>query len=192
MTAIDDEDSVRLTIRVSPFASGVADVSYDDERTLIEVRGVLDGSRHSRFVIADGKVYIEQGDGGQFTVVDRSNPSYGPLLTTFPQLGPEDSIRGLGEGIESVVDTGTQEIGGRTLRTYAVEANPSTATGAFRGLAGTSNIAEALMFRFYVDDQNLVRRVETSLNGAPVVVTLDRWSKPVEIHVPTREEIVKG
>jgi hypothetical protein len=189
LKAVDSEDSVHLTIDAESFGSGEADVSYGHGPTKIHVTGDLTTDGRASFVIANGVVYVEQGAGGQYTMIDKNDPAYGPLLQTFTQVGPHESIAGLGQGITSVTSEGTTSVGDETLQKFAVTANPSTATGAFRALAGTSNVAGDLMFDFYVDGDNLLRQVETDVSGEHVTVTLDDWGDPVSITVPSGEQL---
>lgn len=190
LAAIDAYDSVHLSVRAGTMGSGEVDLSYPAGKTLIHVDADIARRGPSEFVIADGVVYIEQTQGGKWSVLDGDDPSYGSLLTTFTKIGPHESVAGLGRGIISVTRNGSRTVDGAELTAYRLEVDPSRATGAFKALAGTSGISEALTFDFFVDDADLLRLVEAQVGGEVTTVALTAWGEPVTIVVPSADQLV--
>lgn len=188
LTAIDAKHSVHLKI-ASPMGAGQADITYDSSGARTRAEGDANG-RRTMFIIANGVVYIQQGSGGKFLVVDKNDPSYGSLLRTFNNVGPHDSVAGLGKGILSVTKSGTKKIGGATYTRYRLVVDPSKATGAFEALTGSSGISNSLVFNFYVDAHDLLRRVETTIGGQFTTVDLTGWNKPMSIAIPSGSQII--
>lgn len=190
LTAIDRYDTVHLSIRAGTMGSGEVDIRYSDEGSLIHVDADFAQRGPSQFVIADGAVYVEQGQGGKWLTIDQDDPSYGSLLKTFTRLGPHESVVGLGRGTNTVTRVGSRDVDGETLAAYRLEVDPTIATGAFKALAGSSGISETLVFTFLVDDTGLLRRTEVDVVGETTTVSLSGWGTPVTITVPSGDDLV--
>lgn len=189
LEAIDAESSVHLSIDAPGTGTGEADADWSGGTTTVRVAAQADLRGEILLVIADRVVYVEQGDG-MYSVIDENDPSYGPLLENFQDIGPHDAVEGLRAGISSVVEEGLHEVAGTELRRYRVTVDPSKAQGAFKALAGSSGMSEAVDFRMYVDENNLLRRVEATLLTGSATVTLDDWSEPVAITVPRSVDLI--
>lgn len=190
LSAIDQYDSVHLSVRAGTTASGEVDISYPDKTPWIHVDADTALRGPSRFVIAGGVVYIEQSQGGKWAVIDQSDPSYGALLRTFTEIGPHESVAGLGKGIISVTRDGTRRVDGAELTAYRLEVDPSRARGAFKALAGNSGISEVFSFEFLLDEDDLLHRVEVTVTGETTTVSLTDWGVPVSEVVPSGDQLI--
>jgi hypothetical protein len=191
LAAIDSQTSVHLKVDAGDAGVGDADVSYGTPGdTKIRVVGSYSTNNATMLVIYHRVVYVQQDVGGRYIAIDKNDPSYGQLLATFSDIGPHESVAGLAPGISEVVRDGTETVDGRQLLRYDVTVDPSKATGAFKAMAGTSGISQAVKFEFYTDSDNLLRRVEATITGQKTVVDLVDWDKPVSIKVPSGAEVM--
>lgn len=190
MTAIDAQESVHLDVDTPEFGSGEVDVSYGRDGTQIQVVTDLVIAGPTMIIIADGVVYLEQSKNGKYAVVDRDDPTYGKMLSTFTEIGPHDSVAGLAAGATKVTSEGRRAVDGELLDRYVVTIDPTRSKGAFQALAGSSGIAQPLDFVLYVDGgTNLLRRVEVTSGGNLSTVSLTDWGVPVIVRVPTKSEL---
>ena len=190
LTAIDAHSTVHLSVDTGGSDTGEADVRYGGGETLIGVEANSELRGPSRFVITKGAVFVEQTQGGMWSKIDGNDPSYGELIKTFTEIGPRDSVAGIGAGITSVFRDGKREVDGRELTVYRLEVDPTKAQGAFKALAGTSGISETVVFDFFVDSDNLLRLVETVSAGQKATVALTGWDEPVTIDLPATNQVI--
>jgi hypothetical protein len=190
LAAIDAKDSVHLSIKAGPTGSGQADISYGADGTKIKVDGKLPGSQRTTFVIAGGFVYVEQASG-KYIRIGTDDPTYGALLSTFSEIGPHESVAGLGYGLESVSRVGPDTLGKVPVDVYRAFVDPTTANGAFKALAGSNPGASSMEFTLYVDAGDLLRKVEVEVDGQMTEVTLSDWGKPVRVTVPKGSQVVR-
>jgi hypothetical protein len=192
LAAIETKHSVHLSVAAGSAGSGQVDVAYRGNATKIKVQAVLTGGRHQLFVIANDVVYIEQGGTGKYAMIDKNDPEYGSLLSTFTEIGPKDSVAGLGAGMTSVVADGTSTVSGKVLRHYRAIVDPSRATGAFKALGSSNAGTDPMQFDLYVDKSDLLRLIEVHTGDGTTSLTLGAWGAPVTIKVPSGSQIVSG
>jgi hypothetical protein len=183
---------VHLSVAAGSAGTGQVDVAYRGKSTRIKVQAVLTGGRHQMFIIAGDVVYIEQNNTGTYAMIDKNDPEYGSLLSTFTEIGPKDSVAGLGAGMTSVVADGTSRVDGLALRHYRATVNPSTATGAFKALGSSTAGTDPMQFDLYVDKSDLLRLIEVHTGDGTTSLTLSAWGAPVSIKVPSGTQIVSG
>jgi hypothetical protein len=185
--AMKGKTSAHMKISGGSTLNADADLTFGVAKPAIQLTANFGGQK-VQLIAADNALFIQQGAGGKFVKVGADDPTYGSLLKTFSNFGPQSSIDGIKSGVTKVVEVGTSSVGGQALTQYAVTANTSKATGAIKSLAGSAG--GDVVLRFFLDSDNLLHQIGLDLNGQKATVTFTDWDKPVTIKVPTGNQLL--
>lgn len=147
--------------------------------------------------VVDGMVYMSMAEltEGKFLQIDPADTS-NPLAAAFaPMMAQMDPTSQLGtyEGaILSFEKSGEpEEVGGALAQPYTMTIDSAVALEAMGGAAGGADLPAELTSTYWVDGDDLIRRVQSESAGATVDMTMSGWGEPVEITAPTADQITE-
>ena len=174
------------------------DVSYAGGSSVQAVTTAPDGSKtETRFV---GGILYTQIPGmtpaGKFIAIDPKDES-SPLAKTFAglteQMDPLASIKTLQSAVTSAERVGGGTVQGESVDHYKVVVDTAQML-AKMGAAGQqaqAQMPKTFTYDFWLDSDNLIRKMSFDLMGTSTDVELSDWGKPVEIKRPAAGDIVK-
>ena len=148
----------------------------------------------------DGVVYVNLGSlsKDKWIKVDPSDTS-NPLASQFGGLldgaDPTQQIEGLKGAVASVEKSGALEtIDGVQAQKYVVTVDTAKLGDALKNQLGTSgaSLPKTLTYTYWVDRDDLVRKVEADVSGAKIDMTFSHWGEPVTITAPPKNDILSG
>lgn len=145
--------------------------------------------------MVDGMVYMTMGEltQGKFLQIDPNDPS-NPMAGSLDGLeGQFDPTQGLSpDAISSFEKAGEpEEVGGALAQPYTVVVDSAAVAETLPedlAAAGASLPAE-LTYTYWIDADDLIRRVTSEAMGVSTDLTFSGWGEPVEIVAPAPEEI---
>lgn len=150
--------------------------------------------------LVGGLMYMSMGDltGGMFVQMDPNDPSLGMEM---PQdLDPAQDAADLAGAVLSVHKVGEPEtVGGTQAQAYDVVVDLSKVSGASKeqldsliaeAQTGGVSVPPMVTYHFWVDADGLVRQMSYELMGSSSTVTFDGWGEPVDIQVPSADQII--
>ncbi|WP_454050718.1 hypothetical protein [Cellulomonas sp. Marseille-Q8402] len=149
--------------------------------------------------VVGGMVYMSMGEltGGKFIQVDPSDTS-DPMAAQFEgmagQLDPTGALAGLRDAIRSVEKSGEpEEVGGVLAQPYTVTIDTQAALASQpEALASGASVPAELSYTYWVDGDDLMRRMLSELPEGSIDATFTGWGEPVEITAPPADQITTG
>ncbi|HWV27838.1 MAG TPA: LppX_LprAFG lipoprotein [Aeromicrobium sp.] len=144
-------------------------------------------------VLAEQKLFMKmpQLTGDKYAVVDLTDTS-NPLTKEFGSLAQQSNVSqqfdAFGEAVQTFekVDD-AQKIDGVDTQAYDVTVD-ARKLGEVQG-QDTTGLPEVVTYRFYVGDDNLVRRMTMDMMGQSLQMDFTDWGKDVSITAPGADEI---
>lgn len=157
-----------------------------------EMRGTMGGSE---MLLVDGDYYQRQPGDTTWTLLPAELSS--TMVSSFEEMSPTAIAREYAGSLTRVSYDGTERSDGTTLHAYDLELDTAYALDAAREEAeelglegssmGTADLPE-MEYRLLLDDRHLLRRVEVTTDGQPMVMTYD-WGGAVEIAAPEADAV---
>lgn len=149
--------------------------------------------------VVGGLVYLSMGEltGGKFLQIDPSDSS-DPMAAQFEgmagQLDPTGALSGLRDAIRSVEKGGEpEEVGGALAQPYTVTVDTAAALASQpEALAAGASLPPELTYTYWIDADDLMRRMVSDLPTGTIDATFTGWGEPVEITAPSADEITTG
>lgn len=184
-----------VTAGVTETMSG--SVRYADGAQDAIMRGEVPDLGTLEVRMVDGTVYMAMGEltQGKFLQIDPddpSNPLGGSVGSLEQEFDPTGTLSGLDEAIVSVEKSGEpEEVGGALAQAYTVVVEssvlPADMTESLAALGQT--LPPELTYTYWVDADDLMRRVTAEVAGATNDTTFSGWGDPVEITAPPADQI---
>ncbi|HYQ74277.1 hypothetical protein [Cellulomonas sp.] len=192
-----------VTMDMTTAAAGVTQtasgqIRYGEGAQDIAMTMEVPGSGTIDFLMVGGVVYMQMPEltGDQYLQIDPADTS-NPLSQAFggmeDQFDPTGTLAGLGDAVRSFEKVGEpQEVGGALAQEYAVVVDTSVLNDASVAedlAAAGATLPPELTYSYWIDADDLMRRVTTEVAGATTEVTFSGWGEPVEITAPTPDQI---
>ncbi|GIG37271.1 hypothetical protein [Cellulomonas pakistanensis] len=178
---------------MSQTASGVVSYAEGAQEMSMTLEVPEAGTVEMRMV--DGVVYMTMGEltQGKFLEIDPNDPS-NPMAGSVAELeGQFDPTQGLSpEAVLQFEKAGEpEEVGGVLAQPYTVVVDSSAAAENLpEELAGAgASLPAELSYTYWIDADDLIRRVTSESLGISTDITFSGWGEPVEIVAPAPEEI---
>lgn len=147
------------------------------------------GGTRFQVILIGGTMYMQQSAGGKFLKIEKDDPGMGALLEQFGNLGPQQSIEALKDGVEKVVKVGTEKVDGEELTEYELTVDPAMIRKQFGSAAPSADQPKTSTYAMFLDDDGLMRRVDLEVNGQKIVMKVSDWGEPVEIKAPPASQV---
>ncbi|MFC8732060.1 LppX_LprAFG lipoprotein [Luteimicrobium sp. NPDC057192] len=148
----------------------------------------------------DGVIYMNMGklSKNKWIEVDPSDTS-DPLASQFTGMldgaDPTQQLEGLKGAITSLEKSGSPEkVDGVDAQKYVLTVDTTKLGGALKsqvGAAGAS-LPKTITYTYWVDSDDLMRKVEADVAGAKVEMHFSHWGEPVTITAPPKSDILPG
>ena len=156
--------------------------------------GLGEGEMDMRLV--DGKFYMSvpgMTPEGKFVVFDPAEPGspFAGSLGSLTQMDPLSTFDAFEAGLRKVEYVGEETVDGETLHHYVLTVDTEAATKA-QGQEMPAGMPETITYDLWLDDQDLMRRVEfTMMPEAAMVMELSAWGEPVTVEAPPRKDVIR-
>lgn len=196
--AIEEQQSVHLSMEVtgsSQQMSGEGDVSYAGDSTAMQLTmSNPDGAGTMEMRLVDDVLYFSvppMTPEGKFVKLDLNDPN-----SPFGDLG--DAIAGdplrtfdaFDAGLQKVAYIGEEQVDGETLDHYLFTVDARKAAEA-QDKTFQPGTPEVITYDVWLDDQNLMRRVEFEQAEGSLVMTMSDWGKPVSVEAPPAADVME-
>lgn len=169
--------------------------AYDEDGGLVASELIIDGvAPYLRMLYVDGKYYVT-GEGitpqGEYAVIDPENskdPLAGPMKEALnaSEAGPTSYASQWQAGLVAIRLVGEEKLAdGTETEHYKFDVDPRLAVLA-SGQVPPKDLPPVVTWDVWVDEHNLMHRIENRTEGVNTVVTMYGFCEPVEIPVPTR------
>lgn len=156
------------------------------------------GAMEIRFV--GGSIYIslEELTGGQFVRIDPTNtddplaPMAEQLTNGFGQGSSVEVLNGAILGMEK--DGEPEDIEGALAQPYLITVDSEAVLATMDpevAAAAADTLPEQLSYRYWIDADDLPRRVLTEIAGVVSDSVFSNWGEPVQIEAPSADELVE-
>lgn len=168
------------------------DFMYDGADTRIHME-MGQGAQQMEIIVADKVMYLKAPgltEGGKWARLDENAKGVGELLKkSLSSTNPAEQIETMEKGLKKVEYVGEKKIGGEELHEYEVTVDPRV------GLQGSklpqSGVPASVTYTMYLDDENLLRKMEMSVVGQKLDMEMSDWGKEVDVDVPDDKDVVE-
>ncbi len=191
--------SAHIAMKMSGGISAEGDVDYQGSSPEMQMSMKLPqmgaGTMEMRFV--DGIVYMTMPQvtpRGKFLKIDpndKSNPMSKNFGSLTEQMDPLNSIKGMRAGVQDVEFVGAEEVAGDPVDHYRVTVDTAKMMEA-TGQKTVPGMPETLTYDMWLDDKDLLRRMQFDLSGVKMDMLMSRWGEPVEVQAPPADAIVES
>ena len=191
--------SAHLTMTMSGAMSVTAegDVSYakagPEMKLTMSMAQMGAGEMDMRVV--DGIVYMtipSVTPPGKFLKIDprdRSNPMSKSFGSLSGQLDPLNSVRAMKSGVRTVTFVGTEAVDGEDADHYRVVVDSAAMFKAMKQKT-VPGMPKNLTYDMWLDDQDLLRRMQFKVAGQTVDMSMSKWGEPVSVEAPPAGKVV--
>lgn len=195
--AMAQHESAHLTVASggAQAMKGEGDVSYAGDTTAMQMTMHMPqlGSGSVEMRLVDGVMYLAMPPmtpTGKFIKVDTSDPNspFGDL-SGITQGDPLATFDAFDAGLEKAVYVGTEDVGGEELHHYVLTVDAEKAARAQGSTVppGTN----AFTYDLWIDDQDLMRRMQFDEGRGAMTMTMSDWGKPVTVSAPPSAAIME-
>lgn len=147
--------------------------------------------------VVGGMIYMSMAEltEGKFIQIDpadTSNPLAASFAPMMEQMDPTSQLSSYEGAILSLEKSGEpEEVGGALAQPYTMTIDSAKALAATGGSAEAAGLPAELTTTYWVDGDDLIRRVQSDTAGTTVDMTMSGWGEPVEIVAPTADQITE-
>lgn len=127
---------------------------------------------------------------GKFLALDVDDPN-----SPFGDLGgvaqgdPMGTFKAFDEGLRDVTYLGSEEVDGEEMDHYVLTVDGRAAAKAQGSPAGS--VPEELTYDLWLDDDDLMRRIQYTMAGGGVTITTSDWGAPVAVEAPAKADLMQ-
>ena len=147
--------------------------------------------------LVDGIVYMtlpQVTPPGKFLKIDpkdKSNPMSRNFGSMTDQMDPLNSIKGMRAGVQEVEFVGAESVQGEPADHYLVTVDTAKMMKATQQKT-VPGMPETLTYDMWLDDEDLLRRMQFDLGGVKMDMLMSNWGEPVEVQAPPAGKIVES
>ena len=191
--------SAHMTMTMSGAMSVTAegDVSYaksgPEMRMTMSMAQMGAGKMDMRVV--DGIVYMtipSVTPGGKFLEIDpkdKSNPMSRSFGSLSEQMDPLTSVRAMRSGVRKVTYVGAERVDGVEADHYRVVVDSAAMFRAMKQQT-VPGMPKNLVYEMWLDDHDLLRRMQFEVAGQTVDMSMSKWGEPVSVEAPPAGKVV--
>lgn len=173
------------------------DVVFKDGSQNLAMTMTVPGSGEMQIRFVDGVFYMNLGELSQNKFVaidpaDESNPMASQFEGLTEQMDPTASVEALDGAITSVEKDGDPvDVDGVKAQPYTVVVDTTKLTGSMAEQAEAAGAAlpETLTYQYWIDGDDLMRKVVMDLMGTSMEMTFSHWGEDLQVVAPSAEEI---
>jgi hypothetical protein len=198
--AVAKNQSAHLTLKAggAQAMTGEGDVSYAGDSTVMQMKmtspSLGEGTIEMRLV--DGVMYMAMPPmtpAGKFIKIDTKDPNspFGSL-GGITQGDPLATFDAFDAGLKKAVYVGSEDVDGEQMDHYVLTVDAAKAAQA-QGAPATGPGASPggdLTYDLWLDDQDLMRRIQLDTPLGGMTITTDHWGEPVTVKAPPASAII--
>lgn len=196
--AVADKQTAHLVMEMGgggQSMSAEGDVSYAGDTTAMQLsmQSPQMGQGTIEMRMVDNVMYMSMPPmtpEGKFMMFDLDDPS-SPLgaLGGVTQGDPLETFKAFDEGLRDVEYLGSEEVDGEEMDHYVLTVDGKAAAKAQGVPAGS--VPEELTYDLWLDGDDLMRRVQYTMAGGGVTISMSDWGEPVTVKAPAKADIVQ-
>lgn len=167
-------------------ATGVQDLANDSLDMEVDMGGQQLGYR-----LVDGQYYLAQPPKWVPVTEDTTNPLIKETLEQIQLLSMRRQFDAFVAGVEKAGDKGTDEVDGVKTRHYTATVNTDRAYEEL-GTKKDPGAPDTLVYDVWLDEDDLIRQMTFTQDGAEATLTAKDWGEPVDIAEPKDSEITQA
>jgi hypothetical protein len=197
--AVAEQESAHISLEVSGSGqtmTGEGDVSYAGDGTAMQMtmQAPQMGSGTLEMRLVDNVMYLAippMTPKDKFIKMDLDDPNspFGDLSGALTG-DPLRTFDAFDAGLEKAEYVGEEEVDGETLDHYVLTVDAAKAAKA-QGMQTQQGMPETITYDVWLDDQNLMRRLEFEQPQATLQMTTSDWGKPVTVEAPPASDIME-
>lgn len=201
MAAVEEHRSAHFTMEMTGAASMSAEGDLVYRETGPELQMTMSGAGLGTGTIemrlVDQMLYMTMPGitpDGKFVEIDPDAPgSPFAQMGGLAQLDPLSTFDAFEAGLRKVEHVGEETVGGEALQHYVLTVDLKKAAKAQgQPLAPMTGMPRDLAYELWLDDEDLMRRVEFGLmQQVSMVMEMSRWGERVTVEPPPRRDIVQ-
>jgi hypothetical protein len=196
--AVADNESSHMVMQISGGGQEMnaeGDVSYEGDTTSMQLtmQAPQLGAGVIEMRLVDDVMYMSMPpmtQPGKFLKFDIDDPS-SPMgsLGGITQGDPMATFEAFDEGLEKVEYLGSEDLDGEELDHYVLTVDGAAAAKVQGAPAGS--VPKTLTYDLWLDDDDLMRRVQYTMQGGGVTITMSDWGEPVTVKAPAPGAIMQ-
>ncbi|MEK8226830.1 hypothetical protein NKG05_13200 [Oerskovia sp. M15] len=168
------------------------DIVFTDGSQNLAMTMTVPGSGEMQIRVVDGIFYLNLGETSQnkFVAIDPADES-NPMASAFDglteQMDPSASVEALEGAIVSVEKDGDPvDIDGVKAQPYTVVVDTTKLTGSMKEQADAAGSAlpETLTYQYWIDADDLMRKVVMDVQGSVMEMTFSNWGEDLQVVAP--------
>jgi hypothetical protein len=189
LAAMRDKQTAHMSMKIGSSVSADADVRYSTDKT--EMKMSMDmGSTKAVVLLVDGVVYMQQSAGGKYVKIDKDTPGMGSIVEQMSGLSPDGSIAAMRGALKKVEYVGSDTVDGAKVSKYRVSADTSAMAATLGGAAASGDLPKTVTYTLYVDEDQLMRRIDMTVADQDIQMLVTDWGKPVDIKAPPASDVM--
>jgi len=197
--AVAENETTHVTMELGQGGqsmTGEGDVSYAGDSTAMQMMmtapGLGGGTIEMRLV--DETMYMAippTTPPGKFIEFDTTDPN-SPLgdLGGITGGDPLSTFDAFEAGLQKVRYVGEEDVDGEDMDHYVLSVDAKKAARA-QGTPQASGTPRTITYDLWLDDEDLMRRMQFSQAGAGMTVSMDDWGQPVSVAAPPPAAIMQ-
>ena len=187
--AVDANPTVKIDVTAKiagqsqASATGVQDLSADSLDMDVSLAGQQLGYR-----LVDGQYYLAQPPKWVKVDEDSTNPLVKTTIDQVQILSMRRQLDAFVAGVEKAGNKGTEDVGGVSTTHYTATVDTATSLREL-GMKPAPGAPETVIYDVWLDEDDLIRRMEFTLNGATARLLASEWGEPVSITAPSGSEL---
>ncbi len=172
---------------------GVGDMS--DEKNLkvrMSMEGAAQGMGALNMLLIGQKMYMQLPGqaGGKYVEMPLEQLTQAGGQDIQKLLNPAESLRMSKDAVQKVTYVGEEDVSGEKLRHYTMVLDLAKANQAAGVTAApTPTGAQTVPYDVWVDGDKRIRKLDMTVEGTKVAMTLDKYGEPVDIVAPPSASI---
>ena len=189
--AVDANPTVKIDVTAKiagqsqASATGVQDLSADSLDMDVSLAGQQLGYR-----LVDGQYYLAQPPKWVKVDEDSTNPLVKTTVDQVQILSMRRQLDAFVAGVEKAGNKGTEDVGGVSTTHYTATVDTATSMREL-GMKPAPGAPETVIYDVWLDEDDLIRRMEFTLNDATARLLASEWGEPVSITAPSGSELAK-
>lgn len=187
VAAMREKKTAHMEMELGSAVGASADLRYGANTDM--KMSMTQGSMKITVVLVDGVMYMQQGAGGKYLKIDKDDPALSGLVDSMGSMSPEASISAMRGALKKVEYAGTAKVEGDEVHKYLVTADTSAVANQLGSAPGASDLPKTLTYTMFVDDDHLMRRIDMTVSGQDIRMTVGKWGEPVDIKAPPASQV---
>lgn len=196
-----EEFTGRLAAAVEENPTVAIDVQVKlDEKTTATAKGIQDlgrnaldmdvdlGGQQLGYLLVDGQYYLAQPPKWVPVTEDSDNPLIEQTLQQIQILSMRNQLDAFIAGVEKAGIKGEEEIDGVTTTHYTATVNTEKSLNAL-DMDKAAGTPDTVIYDVWLDEEDLIRKMSFSQNGALATMTATNWGEPITIEAPAESEL---